>query len=118
MSDNDPISYSALVKGTPVLDAQGNRVGTVEHVLDDPELDLFDGIVIATDNGLRFVDANQAKTITVGSVHTTLSADAAARLPEPDGDPVYEADGLQDVGQSLTARLGRLFRREHWTLKD
>ena len=58
-SDNpgeDPaVSYLAAVPGTPVLTRSGTEIGTVEHVLQVPELDLFDGIVIATDWGLRFV---------------------------------------------------------------
>ena len=60
MTDDDlPISYQAAVRGTPVLSSSGATIGTLEHVLEVPEVDVFDGIVIATDGGLRFIDADQ-----------------------------------------------------------
>ena len=31
-------------------------IGTVEHVLEVPELDVFDGIVLTTSDGLRFAE--------------------------------------------------------------
>jgi uncharacterized Fe-S cluster-containing radical SAM superfamily protein len=42
------ISYQALRKGVPVRASGGEEVGTVEHVLQVPELDVFDGIVLTT----------------------------------------------------------------------
>jgi uncharacterized Fe-S cluster-containing radical SAM superfamily protein len=58
------ISYQALRKGVPVRASGGEEVGTVEHVLQVPELDVFDGIVLPTAGGLRFADADQVATIT------------------------------------------------------
>jgi hypothetical protein len=43
-----------------------------------------------------------------------MTDEEAANLPAPEGTPVYHVDALQDVGSTLTARLGRMFRREHW----
>ena len=57
--DDTPISYLALEVGTLVQTSSGKTIGTVEHVLQIPEEDLFDGIVVATDHGLRFVDRDQ-----------------------------------------------------------
>ena len=68
MDSGTPISYMALQVGTPVQSSEGHRFGTVEHVLQDPELDLFDGIVIFTARGLRFVDRDQIGEITTGAV--------------------------------------------------
>jgi hypothetical protein len=59
MADTDPISYEVLKKGTRVVTATGTEIGTVEHVLADDTLDLFDGIVVKTNDGLRFVTAEQ-----------------------------------------------------------
>ncbi|MGH2815663.1 MAG: PRC-barrel domain-containing protein, partial [Actinomycetota bacterium] len=53
------VSYQALPKGVPVRSSGGEEIGTVEHVLEVPELDVFDGIVLKTEAGLRFADANQ-----------------------------------------------------------
>jgi len=112
--DGTPISYMALQVGTPVKSAEGHTFGTVEHVLQDPGLDLFDGIVLSTHHGLRFVDRDQISEITTSAVTCTLSDAEAAALPPPDGPGVFHVDAFQDVGPSLSARLGRMFRREHW----
>jgi hypothetical protein len=114
VSDGDPIAYTALVKGTPVLTSTGVEFASVEHVLQLPELDLFDGIVIETSAGIRFVDADQVDRITTAAVHCRLTDTEAAQLPEPDGDGVYTADATEDQGNSLTNRFGRLFGRSHW----
>ena len=112
----DPaVSYLAAVPGTPVLTRSGTEIGTVEHVLQVPELDLFDGIVIATDWGLRFVDADQIDLITIRYVRSSLDDAEASKLPPPDGPPVFRVNALEDIGPSLHDRLGRMFRRPHWT---
>jgi hypothetical protein len=113
-----PIGYTALVKGTPLITQSGRQFGTVEHVLQIPEEDLFDGIVAATDSGLRFVDRDQIEEITTRLVRCELSDDQAAALPAPQGAPIYRVDALQDAGGSLHDRLGRLFRRPRWTADD
>jgi hypothetical protein len=82
-----PISYLALKKDTPVLSAQGDKIGEVERVLDDPSLDLFDGITVRTGEGLRFADRDVIAEITNQYVRTT--AGSASDLPEPDAPPVY-----------------------------
>ncbi|MGO8877072.1 MAG: hypothetical protein ACLQNG_15065 [Acidimicrobiales bacterium] len=114
MSDETQISYLALNVGTPVLTVTGQMIGTVGHVLQVPELDLFDGIVVHTDAGLRFVARDQITLITTTAVHCSLTDEEAANLPAPEGTAVYHVNALQDVGSSLTARLGRMFGREHW----
>jgi hypothetical protein len=118
MTDDDVVSYQAVPTGVPVLTSTGQEIGTLEHVLQIPEEDLFDGLVVATTAGLRFVDADQVQVITTSNVRTTLDAAAAAQLPPPEGTPVYHVDALQDTGQSLGDRLGRLFRRARWLSDD
>jgi hypothetical protein len=118
MTDDTPISYAAAAPGTPVLSSSGRRIGTLEHVLQVPELDVFDGIVIATDAGLRFIDADLVQQITRGAIHCGIDDAQAADLPAPDGPPVYRVDALQDAGHSMHDTLGRLFRRPRWIRKD
>jgi hypothetical protein len=117
-SDSTPIAYTALPKGTPVLDSAGHEFGTVEHVLQIPEEDLFDGLAVATAKGLRFVDSDSISSITTSGVECTLSAEQVTALPEPGGPPVYTVDALQDSGGSLSDRVGRLFRRPRWKETD
>jgi hypothetical protein len=113
-----PISYMALAVGTPVVSTSGTEFGTVHHVLQVPELDLFDGISVKTRHGLRFVDRDQITDITTTVVHCSITDEQAAALPAPDGPPVLELDVAHDEGHSLTARLGRLFGRPHWKNLD
>lgn len=110
-----PISYEALALHTPVLTASGTEIGTVTHVLADKHLDLFDGIVVKTHHGIRFVDRDRIAAITTAAVTTTVADADVEELPKPDGEPIYEVDALQGIGPSLTAHLAKLFGREHWT---
>lgn len=79
-----------------------------------PEQDLFDGIVVSTKEGMRFVDRDQISDITTTLVRCSLSDDQVKSLPAPDGPPVLHLDVAYDEGPSLSARFGRLFRRPHW----
>lgn len=118
MTDDTAISYQAAARGTPVLSSAGTQIGTLEHVLQIPDLDVFDGIVISTAAGLRFIDADDVALITRTGIRCRLDDAQAARLPAPDGPPVYRVDAFQDSGQTLHDRLGRLFRRPRWIRED
>jgi len=109
------VSYRAAVPGAPVLTRSGKEIGTLEHVLEIPDLDLFDGIVVATDWGLRFIDAGRVELITITSIRCSLDDAEADRLPPPDGAAVYRVSSLDEIGDSLHERLGLMFRRPHWT---
>jgi hypothetical protein len=101
--DGHAISYKLLVSGTPVHASSGEHLGTVERVLENPREHIFDGIVIATPSGLRFVDAPEVGRITERRVTLTIDAAAAAELPEPDaGAPEYQA-------RATRGPMGRLF---------
>jgi hypothetical protein len=114
LDEGEAISYMALEVGTPVLTSTGRQFGTVHHVLQAPELDLFDGISVRTQRGLRFVDRDQIIEIRTTMVRCSLTDEQAESLPPPVGPPVVEVDAFRDEGSSLTARLGRMFGREHW----
>jgi hypothetical protein len=116
MADEVPIAYEALTKGTPVLTTTGTEIGIVEHVLADSSLDLFDGLVVKTPAGLRFVTADQVGLITTTAVHSRVADADVANLQQPHtGDAVYEADPEQNTGSELNEWFGRHFLREHWT---
>lgn len=119
MTDDDTaISYQAAIPGTPVLSSSGTEIGTLEHVLQVPEVDVFDGIVIATKAGLRFIDADDVQQITRSAITSSLSDVQASQLAPPDGAPVYRVDALGDAGHSMHDVLGRLFRRPRWIRED
>ena len=115
MAEGTPISYLVLAKGTSVLTAAGRRFGSVEHILQIPSEDLFDGIVVATDDGIRFVDRDQITAITDQAVTCALDDDGVAALPKPEGTPTFTVDASQDTGHDLHDVFGRLFRRGRWT---
>jgi len=114
MTDDAAISYEAAVLGTPVLTSTGSEIGTLEHVLEVPELDVFDGLVVATSGGLRFIDADQVQVITRSQIRTSLDDAQASQLAPPAGPPVYHVDALADSGHNLHDVLGRMFGRGHW----
>lgn len=114
MTDGTPISYEAATRGTPVLSSSGGQIGTLEHVLEVSDLDIFEGIVVATHHGLRFVDAEHIPQITTTHIQTSLDDAQAAALPAPSGPPVYTVDALADSGHSLHDVVRRLFGKPHW----
>ena len=101
--DDHQISYLALPKGVPVHASGGEQVGTVHRVLDNAREHIFDGIVIATPEGRRFVDAPEVATITLRRVTLTIDAAAARALPE--------ARGLAGALHARAQRAGRRWRR-------
>ena len=112
------ISYQALRTGVPVRASGGEEIATVEHVLQVPELDVFDGIVLTTAGGLRFADANQVADITDRYVVLKLPAEEADRLGRPQAPAAYHGDPSEHAGGSLDAWFGRTFGRGHWKRDD
>jgi hypothetical protein len=115
--DDDEVSYMALTRGTPVASSSGTHFGTVEHVLQVPELDLFDGIVVKVHRGHRFVDRDQIDKIRRSVVVTLLSDEEAANLPKPSGTPIEVPQGPGDLGSGWNHPFARMFGREHWVEK-
>jgi hypothetical protein len=83
--DDHQIGYKALPRGVPVHTSDGAQLGTVHRVLDNEREHIFDGIVVATKDGRRFVDAPEVARITPNRVTLTLDAAAARNLPVPRG---------------------------------
>jgi hypothetical protein len=109
--DGHAIGYKILARGTVVRSADGVHVGTVRRVLDNAREHIFDGIVIDTPDGRRFVDAPEVARIHERAVVLTISAAEAAALPE---QPSAIADRMRNAGAARRARrLGRNLR-ERW----
>ena len=102
-----PIAYTALQPGTPVQTSDGHQFATVQAVLVDEKVSVFDGIVVQTADGTRFVDADQIGSIYTTYVCTTLSAEQAANLPLPEGSTLVDIK----PPRSMADRLGRMFGR-------
>jgi hypothetical protein len=109
MSDEDDIaiSYDVLRRGTPVVDSQGVEIGTVREVLDNAREHIFDGVVVAMPDGLRFVDAPEVARITERRVTLTIDAATVAALPQRSTVP----PAVGAVGSSMRRRMSKLRRR-------
>jgi hypothetical protein len=86
VSDDDghAISWQVLKKGTVVRAADGTEIGRVHKARGTGREHLFDGIVIDTGAGRRFVDAPEVARLAERAVTLTISAEEIAALPEPE----------------------------------
>jgi hypothetical protein len=110
-----PIAYQALAAGTPVHAQGGGQVGTVKQVLAVEEEDVFDGLMIDTDTGSRFIDADQVAHIAEHRVDLRLTDAEVAEQPEhEEGAPVYRSEAPVGRGRDLwrRLRLRGLWRKE------
>jgi hypothetical protein len=107
--DGHAISYKALRRGTPVHAADGSEVGKVRRVLDNTRENIFDGLVIETRSGPRFVDAPEVRRIAELAVTLTLSPEEVAELPAPQSKLKERWDQATIVRR--TRRAGRKWRR-------
>ena len=120
-----PIAYTALALGTPVFSSDGEQVGLSERVLADEGADIFDGIVMDSPDGDRFVDASDVEAVYERAVVLKLTAEQARSLPEPSPAPSVidvEPDVPIDVDRDGVAgagpmdRVRHVFRRLQWRL--
>jgi hypothetical protein len=84
------VSYMVLEPGARVFTRNGDEVGTVKRVLADSSAGIFDGIVIDTRDGERFVDAPEVGDIYERAVMLALDFDQVGELSEPTPAPVAE----------------------------
>ena len=105
--DDHQIGYQALPRGVPIVTTDGVTIGTVSKVLDNAREHIFDGIVIKTDAGNRFVDAPEVARISLRQVTLTIDAAQAATLPPYGGT----AGAMQTNARRTSTRWWRrLFR--------
>ena len=74
MDDGHAISYQALRRGTVVRSSDGVELGKVRRVEEETRTHIFDGIVLDTANGRRFLDAPEVAHIAERAVTTTFAA--------------------------------------------
>ena len=109
-----PIAYMVLEEGTPVQGRDGGEVGTVKRVLADAGTDIFDGLILDTSDGDRFVDAPQVGDLYERLVILEMSAEEARRLPEPTPSPAAIDLDADDVGGDSTGDKVRDAARRAW----
>ncbi len=97
--DLRPTSYLTLAPGTPVIDRFGRRIGTVEQVLLHAGGN-FDGIIVSTEVGTRFVDAPEVRRIAqpavvLGVAEPDVTSPLADRTASRQGIPAARWDRTQ-----------------------
>ena len=108
MTDDGPqIGYKLLPRGTPVHTSDGERLGTVYRVQDNAREHIFDGIVVSTPSGRRFVDAPEVARITEKRVTLTIGAEEARDLPEHRGMRGALETHMKRTGRRWKRRLSR-----------
>jgi hypothetical protein len=81
--DGPAISYLGLRRGTRVRGSDGVEVGRVQRVQDNAREHIFDGIVVETRRGRRFVDAPEVARIAERAVTLSITAEQVLALPVP-----------------------------------
>jgi sporulation protein YlmC with PRC-barrel domain len=102
--DDHQIGYQALPRGAEVVTSDGVSLGTVYRVLDNAREHIFDGIVITTPEGRRFVDAPEVARITARRVTLNITAAEAA-------DHITEHRGTLGAIETNLRRTGSRWRR-------
>ena len=85
-----PSSYLVTMPGIAVIASDGSRVGTLEHVVADDALDIFEGIVVRgpdAEDPHRFVDRADIKDFYDRGVLLSIPPDAIPGLHRPMEDP-------------------------------
>jgi hypothetical protein len=83
MDEGPPSSYLLLAKDTPVFGSDGGVAGKVKEVLCDPGNDIFDGLVLTTPLGDRYLAADQVTAIHERGVDVAIATAQASELPLP-----------------------------------
>jgi hypothetical protein len=108
----EKISYLVLEAGTPVYTSDGQPVGTVKRLLAVPDEDIYDGLILDTDEGDRFIDAPHASELHERGVVLDLTADQLHHLPEPTANPAaLEVQPDDTVKHSFGEELGETLRK-------
>ena len=88
------------------MTTDGVTIGTVAKVLDNAREHIFDGIVVKTENGRRFVDAPEVARITLRQVTLTIDASEVSALPEHRGKLGAMETNLKRSGRRWKRRFG------------
>lgn len=113
--DAQPVSYEGVPLGVPVLSTSGRPFGALAKVLEVRSEDIFEGVIVKTHHGQRLVNRDQVSEITTEYIKCNLDDAAAASLPEPSGNTVFDADAEYGEGKSFRDWVHRSFGHGGWT---
>jgi hypothetical protein len=99
-----PISYLVLEEGAPVESSDGAQIGTVKRVLAVPDDDIFDGLIVHTADGDRFVDADHVGNLYERGVVLDLTTEQSRHLHDPSPNPAAMEVDPDDVTEQSELR--------------
>ena len=102
-------AYEALERGVRVWTSDGEEIGRVRKVMIVHEKHLFDGIVVRTAAGDRFVDAPEVDEIYENLVTLKIDSAEAAALPKPGANPAAMKVSAKDFGRGGARRIWNRF---------
>jgi hypothetical protein len=106
LDDGHAISYQALRRGTVVRSSDGVELGKVRRIEEETRSHIFDGIVVDTPGGRRFLDAPEVASIAERAVTTTFPAAEAGKYLTDVGSRVGKL-----ASNTTTARRAKRFGR-------
>ena len=112
MDDGHGISYHALRRGTVVRSSDGVELGKVRRVEEEQRANIFDGIVLDTRKGQRFLDAPEVAHIAERAVTATFTAAEADQYLTEVGSRLAKR-ARNTTTARRAKRLGRGIR-ERW----
>jgi hypothetical protein len=112
----EPVSYEGVPKGVPLLSSSGTEFGTLDRVLEIPSEDLFDGVIVHTHHGRKFVDRDQIVEITTEFIKCSIDDTTVQELPSPSGNEEFDANAGYGEGHSFRAWVQRTFGHGGWKL--
>jgi hypothetical protein len=85
----EPVSWLMIEPGWTVVAADGTEVGTVDEIVGDENVDIFNGLAVAT--GLlarpKYVPAERVAEIQDGKVRLDLPAETIEHLEDHEPEP-------------------------------
>jgi hypothetical protein len=110
--DGHSISFKVLRRGTPIRSSDGVQLGTVRRVQEAKRENIFDGIVVDTSDGTRFIDAPEVRRIAERAVTVTFEVAEAEAHMRP--MPSRMGDFLRNTKTARRAKRLGARARESW----
>jgi DNA uptake protein ComE-like DNA-binding protein len=92
VDEGSPVSYLLLARATPVYGSDGEAAGLVKKVLCEPAADIFDGLLLATPYGNRYIPAERVAAIHERGVDLSITCAEVADSPPPRPPPRVKWD--------------------------
>lgn len=114
VADGHPVAAAAVACGTPVYATGGEQVGVVAEVLHDVPTRIFDGLVIASGDVRRFVDAPDVARCSERAVRLSLAA-SEITTPPPHPPRAHSEPGPPSLPDRNTLILQYLMAVLRWS---